>query len=131
METEYFKAAFKGYLKEKNKSRNWLAKKAKVTQQTVNNLCNGSFGSERTRDKLFDFMGTDFLSFLQYGKDLFLEEGNSDNIFPIDPSVQLLNECLMEAERDLNQKQREAVVQIIRKHQNSIKEEVKDILKAF
>ena len=50
---------------------------------------------------------------------------------PFDPAVALLNECLKEAGAELNKKQKEAIVRIIRKYQNQAKEEVADIIEAF
>lgn len=85
-ELEYFKAALSGYLNEKGKSQNWLALKSKINQQTINNLCKGSFGKESTRDKLFEFIETDFLSFLQYGKKIYEKDNTTQDssIIPIE-----------------------------------------------
>lgn len=73
-ELKYFKTALDGYLKERGKSQSWLAHKAKITQQTINNLVKGSFGKEDTRDKLLAFIGMDFISFLEYGRAIYNHE---------------------------------------------------------
>lgn len=91
-ELEYFKAALDGYLKKKGKSQNWLALNSGITQQTINNLCKGSFGKEATRDQLFDFIGTDFLSFLQYGKEMYEKKEADSPPKPQKPIISLEDE---------------------------------------
>ena len=137
LESEYLKCAFDGYLKTKGKSRNWLAQKANIKQQTVNNLCNGSLGSEKIRDRLFECMGTDLFSFLEYGKKIYEKntglQKSKQRPIPIDPAVEFLNECIQEAGAGdyLNDKQKQALLKIIRDELNSAEEKAKQDIKKY
>ncbi len=55
----------------RGQSENWLAQKAKISQQTANNICRGNFGREENRSALLEIVGFDFLSFLRYGEKLY------------------------------------------------------------
>ena len=74
IDQEYIKAAFRGFLKKRGQSQNWLALQSGVTQQTINNMARGSLGSDKSRDQVFKFMGTDLLGFLEYGRMIYNHE---------------------------------------------------------
>ncbi|NOX32536.1 MAG: hypothetical protein GXP56_02195 [Deltaproteobacteria bacterium] len=130
----YFKKAAMMWLEKNEKTQNWLALEIGVEDGTVSRYLGESRNVPFNKQiKIANACGYDYLSFLQYGKDLL--EGKSatppNKLISINPAVKLLNECIQKAGVEINAKQKEAVTKIIRKKQEQIKEEINDVLVAF
>jgi hypothetical protein len=86
--------------------------------------------------KIADACGYDYLSFLQLGKQLYEGEPPQDisqKIVSMDPAVEILNECIREAGvgDQLNDRQKQALLKIIRDELKSAEEKAKKDIKKF
>ena len=136
------------------KSQKELASVINVSQPTISDYFKGEYSPDLdTIQEWIRHYGLDYEEILNLGRQELcetkgplqqafrrLERANSrpllldqkiEEPIPFDPAVALLNECLKEAGAELNKKQKEAIVRIIRKYQNQAKEEVADIIEAF
>jgi hypothetical protein len=86
--------------------------------------------------KIADACGYDYLSFLRLGKQLYEGEPPQDiskKIVSTDPAVEILNECIREAGvgDQLNDRQKQALLKIIRDELKSAEEKAKKDIKKF
>jgi len=91
-----------------------------------------------TQELIAEACGIDYLELVQTGKNLSIGKHiNSDDqsLIPMDPAIQLLHEALEETGVKINEKQKQAVLKILReelkKSEGKSKDDIKKYLEAF
>lgn len=131
METaEYFRKAIWDYLEGKERgAQSQLALNSGIEIKHLNDFLAGRRAmKEPLRFKITDYLECDYLDFLQKGKALLEGKSqleSSSKVVPLDPAIQLLHECIKEAGADLNEKQKQAVAQVIREELKEAEEKAK------
>ena len=121
-----------------------LAQEAKISQGYLSHVINGKKqASYSIQVSIAEACGYSYEEFLQLGKSLLkpgeVQEEKTTKPTAIDPAVEILNAALEETGEKINEKQKMAVLKIIREElenktkqvQEESKESIKRILKAF
>ncbi len=121
-----------------------IATQYQCTPQYIYQIINGSkIAGRRTQFKIAAACGYDYLDFLQHGKQLYEGELSDKEKpdatppapIPMDPAIEILHEALEETGVTINERQKHAVLKILReelaKLNSKTKEDIKKYLAVF